>query len=58
MTQPSPTAGGFFLVASILAGFGIGVARGQAMAGILVGVGVGTVVALLTWWLDRRRLGR
>ena len=51
MPNRSPLAGGFFLILAIFAGFAIGVSRGQAMAGVLIG----TAIALGVWALDRRR---
>ena len=55
MPNRSPLAGGFFLILAIFAGFAIGVSRGQAMAGVLIGTAVGTAIALGVWALDRRR---
>ena len=52
--RPS-AAGGFFLILAIFAGFAIGVSRGQAMAGVLIGTAVGAAIALGVWALDRRR---
>jgi hypothetical protein len=48
-------AGGFFLVAPIIAGFGWGIATGRAMQGAIIGLGIGLVLLLATWLLDRRR---
>lgn len=55
MRQPAPMAGGFFLVAPIIAGFAWGIATGRAMLGAIIGLGIGLVLLLATWLLDRRR---
>jgi len=47
-------AGGFILALSILAGTIAGVVLHQSSIGFLVGLGVGVVLALLVWALDRR----
>jgi hypothetical protein len=48
-------AGGFFLVVPIIAGFFWGLASGRAMQGAVIGLGIGLVLALAIWLLDRRR---
>jgi hypothetical protein len=48
-------AGGIFLTVGILAGFGLGIAVGEPMKGILAGTAIGIAAALLLWLLDRRR---
>lgn len=48
-------AGGCFLTLCILAGFVGGVAIGNPMQGVLIGTGIGAVVAVLLWLADRRR---
>jgi hypothetical protein len=50
-------AGGCFLTAFILAGFPLGLALGNPMKGILIGTGVGIVLAMAAWLIDRRRKG-
>jgi len=50
-------AGGCFLTIFILLGFIFGLSIGNPLKGTLIGVGVGTVLALLVWLLDRRRRG-
>ena len=57
MRTPSPSAGGFFLIVAILAGFGIGAANGNPLGGTLIGTIVGIVLATLLWIVDRRRTG-
>ena len=54
--MPSKTkAGGCFLTLCILAGFPLGLAMGNPMKGILIGTGVGILLALIVWLIDRRR---
>lgn len=55
MTDRSPAAGGFPLIALILAGFAVGVALGAPAIGALVGLAAGIVAALVVWRLDVRR---
>ena len=50
-----PIAGGFLLVAPILIGFFVGIATGDAMRGVLIGTGIGLVLATGLWLADRRR---
>ena len=57
MNDRSSTAGGFFLILAILAGFGIGVYGGQALIGTLAGTLVGTLIAIAVWLKDRKRVG-
>ena len=53
--QPTPMAGGFFWMAAILVGAVWGVAAGNPMKGILVGTGIGALVAAAIWLIDRRK---
>jgi hypothetical protein len=46
--------GGFILAVSILVGALVGVFLHQPSIGFLVGLGVGVLLALLVWLLDRR----
>jgi len=48
-------AGGFFLILPIVVGFGWGIATGRAMQGALAGLGVGLILMLIVWAIDRRR---
>ena len=57
MQRPTARAGGCFLTLCILAGFVAGLAIGNPMKGILAGTGIGALVALLLWLIDRRRAG-
>jgi hypothetical protein len=53
--QRTTRAGGCFLTVCIIAGFPLGLAIGNPMKGILIGVGAGALLAVLTWLIDRRR---
>ena len=55
MVRRNSRAGGFFLMAGILAGLAWGVVGGEPMLGILAGTAVGIAAALLLWLVDRRR---
>jgi len=55
MTSRSPAAGGFFLIAPIVAGFFYGLTTGDAMAWTFIGLLVGLGLALIVWLVDRRR---
>ena len=57
MQRPTARAGGCFLTLCILAGFVAGLAIRNPMKGILAGTGIGALVALLLWLIDRRRTG-
>ncbi|MBB5711509.1 hypothetical protein FHT02_002755 [Sphingomonas xinjiangensis] len=48
-------AGGCFLSLAIMLGVAIGFTQGQASLGFVIGLGVGLVLALGTWLIDRRR---
>ena len=54
-TRRNPMAGGFILAVAAMAGFFIGARNGQMSAGLLIGVGVGVVIALAVWVIDQRR---
>jgi len=55
MTNRKPLAGGCLLTICILAGFPLGLAIGNPMKGILIGTGVGIVMAVALWLIDSRR---
>jgi hypothetical protein len=55
MTNRKPLAGGCFLTFCILAGFPLGLATGNVMRGILIGTGVGILIALSIWLIDSYR---
>ena len=56
MRTPTTRAGGLFLMLAIVAGTLWGVVAGQPMVGVLRGTGIGIVLALAIWLLDRRRV--
>ena len=58
MSRPNPVAGGFFLIVPIVAGFIWGIGTERAMQGAIVGLGVGLVLALMVWLVDRIRQRR
>jgi uncharacterized membrane protein (Fun14 family) len=57
MQRPNVRAGGCFLTIGILAGFVVGLAIRNPMKGVLAGTGIGILVAVLLWLIDRRRAG-
>ena len=58
MTTPTPMAGGFFLILPIVIGFLWGVATGRAMQGAIIGLGLGLLLALVVFVIDRLRQRR
>lgn len=55
MAKREPLAGGAPLALCTLAGLGIGFAWGQSTLGLLVGFGVGLLIAVSFWLYDRKR---
>lgn len=55
MNDRPSTAGGFFLIIAILAGFAVGVYGGQALLGTIAGTLVGTLIAIAVWLTNRKR---
>ena len=55
MQGRSTKAGGCFLTLCILAGFAAGLAMQNPMKGVLIGTGIGIIVAVLLWLADRRK---
>jgi hypothetical protein len=55
MTNRKPLAGGCLLTFCILAGFPFGLAIGNPMKGVLIGLGVGVTLAVALWLIDSRR---
>ena len=51
----SSRAGGCFLTIFILLGFLFGLSIRNPLKGTLIGLGIGIVLAILTWLIDRRR---
>lgn len=58
MQRSSSRAGGCFLTIFILLGFLYGLAIRNPLKGTLIGLGIGAVLAILTWLIDLRRRGR
>jgi hypothetical protein len=54
MARRNARAGGFFLMVAILGGSAWGIARGEAMLGVLSGTALGIAAAVLLWLFDRR----
>jgi hypothetical protein len=50
----NPVSGGFAIGVGILVGGLWGVNQGQAILGLALGIGVGSVIALGVWLFDRR----
>lgn len=48
-------AGGIFIAFGLLIGSIIGVAMDQPSAGAVIGMGIGSVIALSIWFIDRKR---
>jgi len=55
MTNRKPLASGCFLTICILAGFPFGLAIRNPMKGVLIGTGVGILLAVALWLIDSRR---
>ncbi len=55
MARRNPIGGGFLLILPIVLGFGGGLATGQPMAGVVLGLAVGILLALIVWGIDRSR---
>ena len=51
-------AGGCFLTLFLLVGFLYGLSIRNPLKGVLIGLGIGTVLAVATWLIDRSRRGR
>jgi len=50
----APKAGGFLLAVAIIAGVIIGGLLGQPSIGFLAGLGIGIVLVVVLWLIDRR----
>ncbi len=48
-------AGGIFVALGLLVGAIAGIAMNQPSAGMIVGFGLGSAIALLIWLFDRKR---
>jgi len=54
----TPLAGGCLLALALLAGVFVGIAKGEASFGFLIGLGVGLALLAGVWLVDRIRVGR
>jgi RsiW-degrading membrane proteinase PrsW (M82 family) len=57
MQGRSSRAGGCFLTLFILLGFLYGLSLRNPLKGVLIGVAVGALFAIVTWLIDLRRRG-
>jgi hypothetical protein len=58
MQQGSRTrAGGCFLAIFLILGFLYGLSIRNPLKGVLIGLGIGIVLAVATWLIDRARRG-
>jgi VIT1/CCC1 family predicted Fe2+/Mn2+ transporter len=55
MNRRSTAAGGIFLFLGLLIGAVYGVSSGQPMLWLLRGFGIGIILAVLVWLIDRWR---
>ena len=53
--SPPRLAGGIFIALGLLIGAIIGVAMDQPSAGAVIGMAIGTVIAVVIWIMDRKR---
>jgi hypothetical protein len=53
--SPPRLAGGIFIAFGLLIGAIIGVAMDQPSAGTVIGMAIGTVIAVAVWIMDRKR---
>lgn len=51
----NPMSGGFLLALSLIVGVVLGASRGQPSLGLVGGLGVGLLLLLVVWLIDRRR---
>jgi len=54
MARPPSSAGGLWIAIGCIAGAFIGLFRGQATIGFLVGAAIGVAAATLMWLRERR----
>jgi hypothetical protein len=57
MQARSSRAGGCFLTLFLLLGFVYGLSIRNPLKGTLIGLGIGIVLAVVTWLIDRSRRG-
>jgi F0F1-type ATP synthase assembly protein I len=53
--SPPRLAGGIFIAFGLLIGAIIGIAMDQPSAGTVIGMAIGTVIAVVIWIMDRKR---
>lgn len=53
--SPPRLAGGIFIALGLLIGAIMGVALDQPSAGTVIGMAIGSVIAVLIWIMDRKR---
>lgn len=58
MQGSTTRAGGCFLTLFLLLGFLYGLSIRNPMKGVLIGLGIGIALAVVTWLVDRARRGR
>lgn len=58
MQGSTTKAGGCFLTLFLLLGFLYGLSIRNPMKGVLIGLGIGIALAVVTWLVDRMRRGR
>ena len=51
----NPMAGGFIIAIAIMIGATWGARHAQPTIGLLIGLGIGAVLATILWLFDRRR---
>jgi UDP-N-acetylmuramyl pentapeptide phosphotransferase/UDP-N-acetylglucosamine-1-phosphate transferase len=54
-SRKTPLAGGLLLALSIIVGVVVGILHRQSSIGFLAGLGVGLVLLVLVWLIDRLR---
>ena len=57
MEGSTTRAGGCFLTLFLLLGFLFGLSIRNPLKGVLIGLAIGSVLAVGTWLIDRRRRG-
>jgi hypothetical protein len=57
MQGSTTRAGGCFLTLFLLLGFLYGLSIRNPMKGVLIGLAIGTVLAIATWLIDKARRG-